>query len=116
MVIRGSPAKGVVRVTVARVQIPLSPPRATRLNLQVLNESFFMFCPFKNSIISSLLVISTSSFASGLVLYSKTIFFIINYHPMYKAIEEFVFLFITFVFFVRKVCNKLFNIFCIYWF
>ena len=24
---RGSPAKGVVRVSVARVQIPLSPPR-----------------------------------------------------------------------------------------
>ena len=27
---RGSPAKGVVRESVARVQIPLSPPRATK--------------------------------------------------------------------------------------
>ncbi len=52
---RGSPAKGVVRVTVARVQIPLSPPEANCTNtrqsefvLFLLYECFGVRIPIKN--------------------------------------------------------------------
>ena len=52
---RGSPAKGVVRETVARVQIPLSPPEANCTNtcqsefvLFLLYECFGVRIPIKD--------------------------------------------------------------------
>ena len=46
---RGSPAKGVGRETVARVQIPPSAPKRTEIDEKsLISVLFFVFCNFKS--------------------------------------------------------------------